>query len=130
MNPFETLGLSQDADEHQVRARYLELVKQFPPEHNPDRFREIQSAFESARDPLTLAKAMLVPPDDENPPTWQDAIDAHAKRPPRMQVDFLLSLGNRSKSKTTAQSTTQSANDIRIDGPHELDAKRNGENNG
>ena len=98
-NPFQILGLDRDADEHAVRARYLELVKQFPPEREPEKFRQIQAAYEAARNPLLIARSMLVPPDPDDLPTWQEAIEAHAKRPPAMQPDFVLSLGNRSNVK-------------------------------
>ncbi len=102
-DPFQTLGLPQDADEQAVRARYLELVKQHPPERDPDKFREIQAAYDASRDPLAVAKSLLQFPSDDSPPTWKDAIEAQRNRPPKTPVNFLLSLGNRSKQTADKQ---------------------------
>ncbi len=93
-NPFQTLGIPEDAGEAEIRARYLELVKQFPPERNPEKFREIRAAFEAAKDPLTLARRFVAPPDEASP-TWSDAIEAQRRTPPSLSPAFLLSLGNR-----------------------------------
>ncbi len=94
-DPFLVLGLPRDAGEAEVRARYLELVKQFPPEREPDKFREIRSAFEACKDPLSIARRLTRPPDDEVP-KWSQAIEEQKRHPPRLSPAFLLSLGNRS----------------------------------
>lgn len=93
-DPFRTLGLSPSVTEEQLRARYLELVRAFPPERDPDRFREIQAAFEAAKDPLLLAERLAEPPDDVVPP-WSTVIEEQRKNRPRLTTSFLLSLGNR-----------------------------------
>ncbi len=93
-DPFAVLGLPREAGETEVRARYLELVKQFPPDREPDRFREIRAAYEAAKDPLVIAARLIEIPDDE-PPEWSDVIEAQKKIPPRLTPAFLLSLGNR-----------------------------------
>lgn len=104
---FEILGVSSDADEHQIRASYLKLVKQYPPERDPDKFRQIQAAFQAARDPLQQAKSLLMPSDLDEIPNWQDVIDSQAKKPPKMQATFVLSLGNRSNSPRIDSATEQ-----------------------
>lgn len=94
-DPFAMLGVSNDAGEDEVRARYLELVKQFPPEREPEKFREIRAAFEAAKDPLSIARRLIAPLGDEVP-KWSDAIAAQKRNPPRLSPAFLVSLGNRS----------------------------------
>ena len=42
-DPYETLGLSPDAGESEIRRRYLELVREFPPDRAPERFAASQS---------------------------------------------------------------------------------------
>ena len=37
-DPYALLGVEADADDDTIRRRYLELVKQFPPERHPDKF--------------------------------------------------------------------------------------------
>jgi curved DNA-binding protein CbpA len=93
-DPFRVLGVSQDAGEDEVRAQYLELVKRFPPDREPERFREIRAAYEATKDPLSIAKRLIVPPDDD-PPSWTETLQAQQHDPPRMSSAFLLSLGNR-----------------------------------
>lgn len=107
--PFRVLGLPVGASQSEVRARYLELIKRFPPEREPEKFQQIQAAFKAAEDPLVLARSLLVPPDPDDAPTWDSVIQRHSKRPPAMQVDFLLSLGNQ----------TGSGKRLRLDAAHD-----------
>jgi curved DNA-binding protein CbpA len=47
---YAVLGLPADSDDETIRRRYLELVRQFPPERHPERFAAIRRAYESLRD--------------------------------------------------------------------------------
>ena len=49
-DPYAVLGLPPDADDETIRRRYLELVRQYSPEHHPERFAAIRAAYESLRD--------------------------------------------------------------------------------
>src|SRR5438552_18112345 len=49
-DPYQVLGLPADSDDETIRRRYLELVKQFPPEHQPEKFAAVRAAYESLRD--------------------------------------------------------------------------------
>ncbi|MEX0716491.1 MAG: J domain-containing protein [Planctomycetaceae bacterium] len=111
-DPYAILGVSQGAGEAEIRARYLELVKQFPPERDPDEFRKVRAAFEAAKDPLVLARRLIEPP-GEKPPPWTDAIEKHKQFPPALTPGFLLSLGNRDPEYRAA-----------IDAPRPGDAAR------
>lgn len=93
-DPFEILGLADDAGEQTIRARYLELVKKFPPDREPDRFHEIQAAYQAARDPLILARRLINQCNPAVAPAWETVLTQYAKAPPPMTLEFLLSLGN------------------------------------
>lgn len=93
-DPFQLLGLPADASEAEIRARYLELVKQFSPDREPEKFREIRAAYEAARDPLSVAKRLVSPPDAAIP-EFSAAIKAQQGHPPPLSLAFVLSLGNR-----------------------------------
>ncbi len=92
-DPFQVLGLARSAIEAEVRARYLELVKQYPPDREPDKFRQIRSAYEATSNPLILADRLLDSFSDEL--DWHQAIDSQKAKLPRLSPEFMLSLGNR-----------------------------------
>jgi hypothetical protein len=48
-SPFEILGIEPGAGDAAIRARYLDLVRQFPPERAPERFAAIRAAFERVK---------------------------------------------------------------------------------
>ena len=96
-DPFRVLGVTEHATEQEVRERYLTLVKKYPPESEPEKFREIHAAFQAVKDPLVIARRLLMQP-AETTPAWQSVIDREKSHPPNLSVKLLLSLGNREKS--------------------------------
>ncbi len=58
-DPFTVLGISPDSDDDTIRRRYLELVRQFPPEHHPGKFAEVRQAYESLKDLDTRLRSRL-----------------------------------------------------------------------
>ena len=58
-DPHEIMGVSPEADEATLRQRYLELVRQHPPEKCPQQFAEIREAYEQLRDPVTRLRKQL-----------------------------------------------------------------------
>jgi len=107
-DPLKTLGLPAGATESEIRSRYLKLVKQFPPEQSPERFREVHAAYKAAKDPLVIARQLLEPP-SQLLPEFSDAIDEQVKNPPALTVALLLSLGNRSHKRTPNANNTTTA---------------------
>jgi curved DNA-binding protein CbpA len=49
-DPWAVFGLPADADEQTIRRRYLELVRQYTPEHHPEKFAAIRAAYEHLQD--------------------------------------------------------------------------------
>lgn len=95
--PHEALGIEATASAEEARRRYLELVRQFPPDREPERFREIHAAYQAFTDPLVQARSLL---DREiTPRPWDELIEDAKKRPPRLPVDTLLALGNPGNEK-------------------------------
>jgi curved DNA-binding protein CbpA len=58
-DPHVQLGLPPDADEAQIRRRYLELVREYPPDRAPERFAEIRAAYDALRDPASRLEAKI-----------------------------------------------------------------------
>jgi hypothetical protein len=48
-DPFSILDIDCNGDDAVIRARYLELVRRFPPEQAPERFAAIRDAFERVK---------------------------------------------------------------------------------
>ena len=58
-DPYETLSLTPDAGEAEIRRRYLELVREFPPDRAPERFAAIHAAYEALRDPARRLQSQI-----------------------------------------------------------------------
>jgi curved DNA-binding protein CbpA len=58
-DPYQVLGLAPDSDDATIRRRYLELVRQFPPDRNAEKFAAVRTAYECLRDLPTRIKYRL-----------------------------------------------------------------------
>ena len=58
-DPYTTLGVPTDADDAAIRARYLALTREFPPEQHPERFAAVRAAYEKLRDVDARARYWL-----------------------------------------------------------------------
>lgn len=56
---YAVLGLPPDSDDEAIRRRYLELVRQYSPEHHPEKFAAVRAAYESLRDLNTRLRHRL-----------------------------------------------------------------------
>lgn len=50
MTPYDLLGIAPTADDKTIRSAYLESIKAYPPDREPERFKEIANAYESIKD--------------------------------------------------------------------------------
>ena len=91
-NPYVVLGLKAGASSEEVRRAYLMLVRQYPPDRDPDKFRQIHDAYQALSDPLNQARAILKP--SREPLPLLDVISAAEKERPRLPKLVLLALGN------------------------------------
>jgi curved DNA-binding protein CbpA len=93
---YEILGLTRNSSEADIRQRYLELVRQYPPEQAPERFAAIRKAYEQLRDPVERLRAILfdVGGDDSMPAILADV--RRRLRSARIPTQVLLSLAERS----------------------------------
>src|SRR5215211_5724073 len=93
-DPFEVLGLPPHADEAEVRRRYLELVRESPPDRAPERFAAVRAAYDQVRDPVRRLEAQLFRPGSS------DSLEALAEdlrarlRAARVPLDALLALAD------------------------------------
>ena len=59
-DPFTVLGVDETAGDAEIRRRYLALVRDFPPDRAPDRFREYRAAYEALSDERKRLEATLL----------------------------------------------------------------------
>lgn len=93
-DPYETLGLPRHVDEAAVRRRYLELVREYPPDRAPERFAAIRAAYDAVRDPARRLEAQLF---EEATTDTLDALAADVRarlrdRLDRIPLNVLLTL--------------------------------------
>ena len=93
-DPYETLGLSQDAGEEEIRQRYLTLVRENPPERAPARFAVIRDAYDQLRDPVMSLERRLFNLTATD--TFDSLLAAEKQRlgQQRIPTDVLLSLAD------------------------------------
>jgi curved DNA-binding protein CbpA len=46
LDPFTVLGVTEDADDAEIRRQYLALVRTYPPDRAPERFQELRAAYD------------------------------------------------------------------------------------
>jgi DnaJ-class molecular chaperone len=96
-DPYEILGLPRDAGLEQIRKRYLELVREFPPDRSPERFTSIRAAYDELRDPVHRVSNLLFGVQSTDS---IDALNADLRarlRAARIPVKTLLSLADASR---------------------------------
>lgn len=55
LSAYKTLRIPQGSSNEEIRAAYVRMVRRYPPENFPDRFRQIKEAY----DHLSLAESYL-----------------------------------------------------------------------
>ena len=58
-DPYEVLGLTANADEAAIRQAYLDLVRKFPPDRDPEQFARVRAAYDALRDPFVRIESLL-----------------------------------------------------------------------
>jgi curved DNA-binding protein CbpA len=64
-DPYAVLQIDRRADENTIKKAYFRLVRQYPPEQEPEKFQEIRVAYDLLRTPESRAKIdlfLLQPP--------------------------------------------------------------------
>src|SRR5436190_13364637 len=85
-DPYQVMGLAADCDDETIRRRYLELVRQFSPEHHPEKFAAVRAAYESLRDLNTRLRHQLFEAGRKE--TVDAIVEEIACRSPRRRVSL------------------------------------------
>jgi curved DNA-binding protein CbpA len=80
-DPYAVLGLTRGATAHEIKRAYFALVREYPPEEQPDAFKLIRAAYEKLRtaDAKATTDLFLFQP----PSPWEPR-----KRRRKLDLDF------------------------------------------
>lgn len=69
VDPYKDLGLDRKVEQEQIKKAYFQLVRQYPPESEPEKFQKIRAAYEQLRTPerRAVADLFLLQPPPERP---------------------------------------------------------------
>jgi curved DNA-binding protein CbpA len=88
-DPYAVFGLTPEADDETIRRRYLELVKQNPPEQRPEQFAAVRAAYDKLRDLDTrLQQRLLETGKDESIESIIEEVLCRSPRP-RLTLEAL-----------------------------------------
>jgi curved DNA-binding protein CbpA len=74
---YLSLDLLLDASNEEIRNKYIELVKKYTPEKNPERFQKITEAYEAIKDERSRIRSKIfIALDAKN---YEDALFALAR---------------------------------------------------
>jgi len=61
-SPWKLLGVTPEASDDELRKRYAELIKQHPPDRDPEVFEHIRDAWLQVKDPRVRARERILGP--------------------------------------------------------------------
>lgn len=96
-DPYTELGVPPTADTAAIRARYLDLVREFPPDHHAAEFARYRAAYEQIKDLDARVKYHLFAV--FGPPNLDDAIALAEAAAPRPRPKLAALLAALPKSK-------------------------------
>lgn len=97
-DPYETLGVPRQADDKAIKQAYFRLVRDFPPEKDPERFQAIRAAYEQVRTAERRAQAdlFLLQPPPELPNRRRPAYDLTVQPTDLLRLAMELRLADHS----------------------------------
>ncbi len=93
-NPYTVLGIERRAGQSEIKRAYFKLVREFPPEEQPEKFQEIRAAYERLKSTEERAKIdmFLLQPPPETPKLTPGRYDLsiHAEDLIKLAVELRL----------------------------------------
>ncbi len=109
-DPYALLGVAPNVDERSLKRAYVALIRRFNPEHAPDEFHRIRTAYEKVREQLrwrsvdeeftNSASPQHFSMDDEDQPALERAVEAPVDRPRNTEEPDVLSPITKSTAQT------------------------------
>jgi curved DNA-binding protein CbpA len=94
VNPYEVLGVDRKAGLAEIKRAYFTLVREFPPEDQPEKFEKIRNAYDRLKSPESRAAIDMFllqpPPDMPDVPRSRYDLTVHPEDLIRLAVEFRL----------------------------------------
>lgn len=85
-DPYELLGVARGVSPRELKRAYTRLIRRYKPEHHPDEFRRIRSAYESASQLAEIfarfAAEQAAPPDAQSAEVISHTVGRNANEAP------------------------------------------------
>lgn len=59
LNPYKILHIPRDASDVEIKKAYFKKIREFPPEKEPEKFKEIRAAYEQIKSSTSRAEVDL-----------------------------------------------------------------------
>lgn len=89
-NPYEVLSLQRDAGEAEIKRAYFQLVRQHPPERDPEGFKRIRSAYEKLKNSAQRAGTDLFTIEDGPAAMDHSSLHKPDADPPPITVEGMI----------------------------------------
>lgn len=96
MDPYKLFNIAPESDDDAIRRRYLQLVKEFPPERDPLKFSEIRQAYDELKDLNTRLRNRVFHPGKNE--TVEAIIEDYACRTTRRRFSLKELFGQHRKA--------------------------------
>jgi len=90
-NPYKTLGVERGASEAEIKQAYFALVRQHPPERDPEGFKRIRAAYEKLRAGGERAETDLLLIEETEIATGAEKFQRYGAAPPEITPELIRS---------------------------------------
>jgi len=90
-NPYKILGVERTASESEIKQAYFALVREHPPERDPEGFKRIRAAYEKLRAGGERAETDLLLIDEKDAAMSAEKLQRYGVEPPAITPDLIKS---------------------------------------
>src|SRR2546428_1781979 len=90
-SPYKTLGVERTASESEIKQAYFALVREHPPERDPEGFKRIRAAYEKLRAGGERAETDLFLIEEMDSAMSMENLQRYAAEPPAITPDLIRS---------------------------------------
>ncbi len=90
-NPYKTLGVERTASQSEIKQAYFALVREHPPERDPEGFKRIRAAYEKLRAGRERAETDLFLIEEMDAAMSAEKFERYGVEPPGITPDLIRS---------------------------------------